>query len=233
MKILFFVPARGGSKGIKRKNLAPLGGKFLIDYTIEFAKQFSSLGDILLSSDDDEIRDYCATTHAISVDYCRPAELAQDESPMCDAILHSIDWLSSCKGKKYDAICLFQPTSPIRRRDEFLAFLEHFSIDPSRPLVSVVEMKQHPRECITRDENGWRPLVGNYDVVNGRQMYERDFFYIDGTYYMASVDFFKKHKTFLVSDRTDFFRIDRELAVDIDEPIDLELAALALSYEGR
>lgn len=233
MNILFFIPARGGSKGIPRKNLAPLGGKALIDYTIEFAKLFADIGDVLLSSDDDEIRDYCASSHNISREYCRPADLAQDESPMCDAILHSIDWLSSEKGKSYDAVCLFQPTSPIRRRDEFVAFLERFRANPEHPLVSVVEMKQHPRDCVTRDENGWRPLVGNYDVTTGRQMYEHDFFYIDGTYYMASVDFYKKHKTFLVPDLTDFFKIDRKLAVDIDEPVDLALAALALSLENE
>ena len=88
--ILAFVPARGGSKGITRKNLAKLNGKPLISHTLEICKKIEVLGATLVSTDDEEISRYCSA-QGFHTDYRRPPYLATDEAPMIDAVLHGVN----------------------------------------------------------------------------------------------------------------------------------------------
>jgi len=110
--VLGIVPARGGSKGIKRKNIRLLDGKPLIAYTANAARQSAGLSRVLLSTDDPEIAEIGKSV-GIDVPFLRPAELALDSVPMIEVVLHAIRWAQS-RGDHYDAICLLQPTSPLR-----------------------------------------------------------------------------------------------------------------------
>ena len=92
MSILAFIPARGGSKGIPQKNLALLNGKPLLHYAIEAAQSSRYVTDISLSSDDPDIIKY-GESLGISVPYKRPNELAEDDSPTVDTVLHGLEWL--------------------------------------------------------------------------------------------------------------------------------------------
>jgi CMP-N,N'-diacetyllegionaminic acid synthase len=110
--VLGIVPARGGSKGIVRKNIRLLGGRPLIEFTASAALRSVYLSRVLLSTDDAEIAEI-GKAAGLDVPFIRPAELGLDSTPMIDVVLDTIRWVRT-HGEEYDAICLLQPTSPLR-----------------------------------------------------------------------------------------------------------------------
>jgi CMP-N,N'-diacetyllegionaminic acid synthase len=127
--VLGLIPARGGSKGIPRKNLVPLGGKPMLRWTVDAALAAETLGRVVVSTDDDEIAAAAAGCEVLR----RPAELAADETPMLDVILHAVAELGPV-----DAVCVLQPTSPLRRAehvDDAVRLFESAGVDA---VVSVV-----------------------------------------------------------------------------------------------
>jgi CMP-N,N'-diacetyllegionaminic acid synthase len=110
--VLGIVPARGGSKGIPRKNIRLLCGKPLIAHTVSAALESACLSRVLLSTDNPEIAQV-GKALGLDVPFLRPAELALDTTPMIGVVLHALDWVQS-QGESYNAICLLQPTSPLR-----------------------------------------------------------------------------------------------------------------------
>lgn len=113
MKYLVVIPARGGSKGIPHKNIKPLGGKPLIYYSIDVARQFTSDENICVTTDDAEIISV-VEKHGLKVPFVRPAELATDTCGSSEVIQHAYQFFGN-KGVHYDAIVLLQPTSPFRK----------------------------------------------------------------------------------------------------------------------
>ena len=108
MSFLFFIPARGGSKRIKNKNLIKLNNKPLIKYTLDVCKKFKNI-DTIVSTENKKIRDYCIK-HGVTNVYSRPNNLSKDNTSMIDVILNYIEYLSK-KIIKYKNIVLLQPTS--------------------------------------------------------------------------------------------------------------------------
>ncbi len=113
MKTLGIITARGGSKGIPRKNIKLLGGKPLIAYTIEASKESGIFDRIIVSTDDNEIAEV-AKKYGAEVPFMRPAELAQDTTPTLPVLVHALEWLKSNEGYEPDAVAILQPTSPLR-----------------------------------------------------------------------------------------------------------------------
>ena len=129
MDILGLIPARGGSKGVPRKNLAPVGGKPLLAWTVEAARSASELTRVVVSTDDDEI----AAAAGIGV-LRRPAELAADDTPMLDVVRHAVAELSP------DVVVLLQPTSPLRRPEHVDAAVRLLLESGADAVVSVVKV---------------------------------------------------------------------------------------------
>lgn len=112
MKILYLIPARGGSKGIPHKNIKLLNGKPLIQYSIEIARKLAEDDDICLSTDDEEIK-AVAEKLGLKVPFLRPDYLASDTATTSDVIVHALDFYEK-HGRHYDVVVLLQPTSPLR-----------------------------------------------------------------------------------------------------------------------
>lgn len=110
--ILGLVPARGGSKGISRKNARKLGERYLLDYTAEAARKSGVLRRIVLSTDDPEIAEI-GRQCGLEIPFVRPTEIARDETPMLAVVQHAVRELQQ-SGESFDAVCLLQPTSPLR-----------------------------------------------------------------------------------------------------------------------
>lgn len=143
MRPLYIIPARGGSKGIPRKNIKPLCGRPLIAYTVDAAREArkTSGGTILLSTDDAEIAD---TVRAMGIDvpYMRPAELATDTAGSREVILDAMDW-ADANGIAYDCVVLLQPTSPFRTADDILACMA--ALGPNDDMaVTVAPARDNP-----------------------------------------------------------------------------------------
>ena len=150
--VVAIIPARGGSKGVPRKNLAPLGGRPLIAHTIEAARAARSVGRVLVSTDDDEI---AAVSAALGAEVVRrPAGLAADDSPAIDVVVHALSWLGT---PEPDAVAYLQPTSPLRPAsaiDDAIALLESRGADAVVG-VTAVPHRFSPGSLLRTGDDGW------------------------------------------------------------------------------
>lgn len=155
MRILGIIPARGGSKGIPRKNIRPMAGKPLIYYSIAAAQLSNSVDRLVVSTDDAEIAD---VSRSFGVEVrMRPAALAADDTPTRDVLQHVVEELAS-QGYRPDAVMTLQPTSPLRTAQHIDAAASLFAADPQADsLVSCIEVPHifHPRSVMRRNDAGY------------------------------------------------------------------------------
>ncbi|MBF0473462.1 MAG: acylneuraminate cytidylyltransferase family protein [Nitrospirae bacterium] len=216
MKIMAFIPARGGSKGILKKNLYPLCGKPLILYTLDAVKESRFINDIFISSDNDEIIDYCIG-QGFEVPYKRPVELALDTTSMMDAIDDCFRWLKQGHIPLPDVFILLQPTSPLRTVEDIDQAIVQFLKDTEKSLVSVNKMIEHPYECIKLTKDSFEYLDKPKKKYSRRQDYENNFYFINGAIYIAQPEFLLRHKSFIVNDETEFYVMPKERSIDVDD----------------
>ena len=138
MNVLGVVPARGGSKGMPRKNLRPLAGKPLLAYTVDAARASRRLNRVVVSTDDPEIAD-TARQLGLEVPFMRPADLASDTALMLPVLQHAARAMAS-EGFRADTIVLLQPTSPLRRAEHIDAAVDLLEASGADSVVSVVEV---------------------------------------------------------------------------------------------
>lgn len=140
MRILGLIPARGGSKGVPRKNIKLLNGKPLIWYTAKAALCVKELSDVILSTEDIEIAQV-GKECGLEVPFLRPKHMAEDESPTLPVIQHALRYLMS-KGKTYDAVCLLQPTSPFRGAKKIKECIDLFTESNADTLITLVPVPE-------------------------------------------------------------------------------------------
>ncbi len=187
MKVVGIIPARGGSKGIPGKNIKLLGGKPLIQYTVEAALQSASLEKIIVSTDSQAIATVAQQLGA-EVPFIRPMELAQDDTPTLPVIQHALRWLEQ-KGEQYDAVCLLQPTTPFRPVGFIDRAIEKFKQGNADSLISVlpVPSEYNPHWVFESNSKGFLEIAtGEKQIIPRRQ--ELPSAYIrDGAIYITKV----------------------------------------------
>jgi CMP-N,N'-diacetyllegionaminic acid synthase len=229
---LSFVPARSGSKGIVGKNLALLCNQPLIAYTYKLLQQLGDLTHPFISTDCPNVLSL-ASEFGFNTEYLRPKELAQDNSSIIDAIFHALEWLESQGSSLPQTVLLLQPTSPLRTIDQVRSALKIFEENDLDSLVSVHEMREHPYECVGGSASHWEFVKEPSSKVVRRQDYPEKFYYIDGSIYMASVDFLLQNKSFLKRGATYLFETESRFNIDIDEPEDLEVAQSLMKFRNK
>lgn len=170
MNILGLIPARGGSKGVPRKNIRLLAGKPLLQYTAEAAAAAGRLTRVILSTDDEEIAEV-GRACGVEVPFLRPAELAQDTTPTLPVAQHALRFLEA-QGSRFDAVCLLQPTNPLRRPDDIDRAIELLESSPADSVVTVlaVPAEHNPYWVYFRNEDGsLRPSLGQMAPITRRQ----------------------------------------------------------------
>ncbi|MBU2494640.1 MAG: acylneuraminate cytidylyltransferase family protein [Bacteroidetes bacterium] len=222
--ILAIIPARGGSKGILRKNIKPLSGKPLIYWTIEEAKKSKYIDRLILSSEDEEIINI-AKVLGCEVPFIRPKELAQDQTPGIEPVVHAINNLP----QKYDYVCLLQPTSPLRKIEHIDDCIEICSINNAESCVSVTKVDKHPYWMykINKDKK-LEPLFQEVQLTR-RQDAEK-VYSINGAIYFAKTDFILSEKSF-IGTNTFAYLMDKISSVDIDDMSDFQYADYLLKTE--
>jgi CMP-N-acetylneuraminic acid synthetase len=157
--------------------------------------------------------------------YIRPKKLSGDHSLVIDALIDSLNWLKK-KGKIFNTVILLQPTNPVRNIIEFNKALAIFKKKKLDSLVSVTRMREHPYECIEiKKDNSFQFLKKNPDKKStNRQGYNKNFFFIDGNFYIAKVSFLLKHKKFINKKKTKFFIQKSVWPIDIDYLEDIKVA---------
>lgn len=216
-KILALIPARGGSKGIKNKNIINLCGKPLISYSIESCKKCDYIDRIVVSTDSDAIAEV-ALRYGADVPFKRPNNLAADTSKTIDAVLHAIDFFNS-QGERYDVLLLIQPTQPLRTSGDITSALEKYFRDEV-DLVSVCEVEDNPVLIRTIEDNKLKKMLSVNSTCR-RQDFPV-YYKVNGCIYINSIDNLSVETSF--NDNPGYFIMERSHSIDIDEPMDLLVA---------
>jgi CMP-N,N'-diacetyllegionaminic acid synthase len=221
-RVLAIIPARGGSKGLPRKNVLPLAGKPLIAWTIEAAQKSRYIDRVILSSDDEEIIGV-ARQSGCDVPFVRPAALAADASGTMDVLRHA---LAEVPG--FDVVVLLQPTSPLRAAGDIDATVED-CVQGGRPAsVTVTPSAKPPEWMYRRDGAGClSPVLP--DVSATRRQELPPAYVVNGAVYAARVDWLLEHGSF-VGPETGSVVMPQERSVDIDTAFDLAVAELVLQH---
>jgi CMP-N,N'-diacetyllegionaminic acid synthase len=220
------IPARGGSKGLPRKNILNLAGKPLISWTIEACLQSSFVSRVVVSSDDQKILEVASNSGAELL--LRPSQLATDRALTVPVISHVISSLEGkLEGIKY--IVLMQPTSPLRTVDHLNAAFSTLLESDATSLISVTKPTQNPLKAF-RYENGYlRGLVNDHYPFMRRQDLPNTYL-ANGAIYIIVLNEFKDNPT-LLTDKCIPFEMDAKSSLDIDNLNDLEIAESFITKE--
>lgn len=215
--ILALITARGGSKGIPKKNVVDLGGKPLLAWTIEAAKKNTHIDRLVLSSDDPEII-RVAKQFGCEVPFVRPAELALDNTPSMDVILHALDSLDT----RYDYLLLLQPTSPFRTAAHIQSAIDYLAKTNADSIVSISRMKKGPELIFYVEADGsLKPVVEGEHAT--RRQDSKPVFAYNGAIYLSSIPYLRRVKSYKTPE-TRGIELSNFIDVDIDEPGDLDYA---------
>jgi CMP-N-acetylneuraminic acid synthetase len=228
--ILAVVPARGGSRSIPQKNLFPLMGIPLICHTLKAAKESRYLEEVILSSDDDNII-AVASKWGINVPFKRPAELAQDDTPMAPVLHHALVAMEEFSRKRFDIVVLLQPTSPLRTSKHIDDAIELYEQKRADSVVSVVQVPHNltPTSLVQIGKEG---KLLPYERTGQKMILQRDkkpsFYARNGPAVLVLARHIILENKPFYTDNTFPYIMPREDSIDIDEPIDLELAEFFL-----
>jgi CMP-N,N'-diacetyllegionaminic acid synthase len=168
--ILALIPARGGSKGLPRKNVLPLGGKPLIAHTIGTALAASLVTRTIVSTDDDEIAKI-ARAHGAEVPFMRPADLAQDDSTDLEVFRHALEWLAAEEGYEPELVAHLRPTNPLRVPADVDAALRSMLEHPEADALRSVSWPAQTPYKMWRESGGYLvPLVEIEGVAEPHSM---------------------------------------------------------------
>jgi CMP-N,N'-diacetyllegionaminic acid synthase len=221
-RILAIIPARGGSKGVPRKNIKQFAGKPLIAWTIEAARQSHLIDHLIVSTDDLEIADV-AKSYGASVPFLRPPQFATDEAAGIDPVIHAIEQLPG-----YEYIILLQPTSPLRTTEDIDNSITKCLAESATSCVSITEATTHPYSCFSLIKNTHlRPVIQSAEKYVRRQDMPQ-YYALNGAIYIASVEFLVKNRTF-VGEETGIFIMPKSRSIDIDDTEDFAMAEFLMS----
>lgn len=226
-KILFVIPARGGSKGIPGKNIKPMGGVPLICRSIDIARKFVDDKDICVTTDSDEIIDV-VKQHGMQVPFKRPDYLATDTASSYDVLIHAVDFYES-KGIDYDWMVLLQPTTPFRKEEDLRTMLDMMTDDIDM-VVSVKKAETNPYyNCYAVNKQGYlEKFIKTQTQIVGRQTKLPDIFEKNGSVYIIKIESLRKQKL-NEFEKVHFYEMSKEYSIDLDEPLDWIFAEALLN----
>ncbi|MBN4071930.1 acylneuraminate cytidylyltransferase family protein [bacterium AH-315-F18] len=226
-RLLGLIPARGGSKGIPRKNLAEVGGRPLLAHAIEAALGCALIHRTVVSTDDAEIAEMARTLGA-EVPFTRPAELGQDDTPTLPVIQHALKFFEDL-GEHFDAVVLLQPTTPFRTPDDMVRACSLFSEQRPDAVISVLPVPDHlhPHRTFV-EEGGW--LTPVQKPIPTRRQDLPDAWHGDGAIYVLSRATLMEANR-LLGERVLGLPMNPDRSVNIDSPEDLERARKLLRPE--
>lgn len=204
---LFIIPARGGSKGIPKKNITKIQGKPLIAYTIDFALKLASPQNVLVSTDSSEIADISLIWGA-SCPFLRPSELSTDFIGDMPVLKHALESYQKLSGKVFHYVVMLQPTSPLRNILDFeLAFKKLVTLKfDSIISISYVPTKYHPLKQFEINGENINPFSPRANEIIARQQLSQSCIR-NGVFYIFDSNFVGYSET-VYSENTGFYHIN-------------------------
>ena len=229
MKVLAVIPARGGSKGVPRKNVRDVAGKPLIAWTIESTLACRQLfHSVIISTDDTGIAD-AARAAGGEVPFMRPAELATDKVPMVSVLQHAVAYVEETDGVRLDWICLLQPTDPLRSVEDIQAALAIAAEGDCDSVISVVQVfAVHPMLMKSIENNQLLPWCVEEKEGTRRQDYSPPAYMRNGAIYLTRRDVLME-KNSIWGEVIRPYVMPEERSVGIDNELDLKLVELLLN----
>jgi len=234
VKVLGIIPARGGSKGVPRKNVKILAGKPLLQWTAEAALK-SNLDRVILSSEDSEII-ASARSAGVEIPFARPKELAKDDTPAIEVVIHAVEELKRSEEYHPEAVMLLQPTSPLRTTKHINEALHLFTLHPeATSLVSVVKLSHNlvPESLMQLDKNGYLNHLQSWDERRNLRQEKPVYYARNGAaIYLVKISCLLEENS-LYGARILPYEMSREESVDIDDLFDFEMCEYLLEKRRK
>lgn len=195
-RVLGLIPARGGSKGVPGKNVRKLGGRPLIEWTIDSALEARALSAVVVSTDDPEIG-RVADAAGAEVPFLRSAELASDASPTLPVIIDALDRLAAV-GRTFDAVCLLQPTSPFRPTHLIDEAVDRLVAERADSVVSVLRIPfhHHPDWALITGDDGFARWATGLSEPPPRRQALSAAFHREGSLYVTRTEVLRRGSLF-------------------------------------
>jgi CMP-N,N'-diacetyllegionaminic acid synthase len=231
MRVLAVIPARGGSKGLPRKNILPLGEHPLIAHTILAARGVPQLADVIVSTDDEEIA-WVARRYEAAVPFMRPPHLATDSASAIDVALHALTVMEESTSLPYSAFLLLQPTCPLRRSEDIQAAIRLYQDEQADSVISVYRLEStHPYYMYRLEGNTPHLLMPEAAGQQRRQDYP-PVYVRNGAIYLVDRDVLVERQSFY-GDRLRAVVMPEERSVNVDTRADLARAGALLETGGQ
>lgn len=220
-KILCLIPARGGSKGLPRKNILPCAGKPLIAWTIEAALNAKAADYVLVSTDCKEILGVASDCGA-SAPYLRPAEVSQDDSSMVEVVEHALRWVSQSSDMAFDVVVVLQPTSPLRTSDDIDRAINYFFENRKTKNDTLVSVSSVDRKYgwLMKEKNSYGEFCFDVDASNTRRQSLDKLYLPNGAFFIAPFEGFSG----FYGKQSLLYEYSLERAIDVDDQGDLRQA---------
>jgi CMP-N,N'-diacetyllegionaminic acid synthase len=230
MKILALILARGGSKRLPNKNILPLGGKPLVSWSIDVAKDIPEICEIMVSTDNKEIKEVAKKAGAY-VPWLRPDDLSNDDSNSVDAAIHALDWYETNHGK-VDGLMLLQPTSPFRTSTSIKEGIRLFSKFKMITVIGVSQTHQHPNWTFRIKQEVLTPFFDG-SGLNTRSQDLDPAFIVNGSFYLISPQNLRVSKSFFGGTLTPLVIDSRIESIDIDTEEDFNYAKYCWNFLSK
>lgn len=224
MKILFVITARGGSKGVPRKNIKMLGGIPLVAYKIIAAQKCHYENRIIVSTDDEEIAEVCRK-YGAEVPFMRPEELATDSASSVDVVMHAMNWIIENSNEKYDYVCMLEPSSPFASYRDFDEAIKLIVESRADTLLGMKEVEVSTNFIHSLDKRGGLSefYYAIKDLPSIRRQDQKKEYTMNGCMYIAKWDYFMKNKIFHSENSVPYI-MPEETSIEIDTPLNYEFA---------
>jgi CMP-N,N'-diacetyllegionaminic acid synthase len=215
VNVLGIIPARGGSKGIPRKNVRLLAGKPLLQYTADAARAARRLTRVILSTEDQEIAEV-GRQCGLEVPFLRPPELARDDTPTLPVLQHAVAALEKA-GERFDAICLLQPTAPFRRTEDIDGCIDLLIKTGADSVVTVLPVppEHNPHWVYFRNDQGLLRLSTGEDAPIPQRQLLPPAFHREGSVYVTRRDVLMERNS-LYGSKVAGFLIEASRSVNLD-----------------
>jgi N-acylneuraminate cytidylyltransferase/CMP-N,N'-diacetyllegionaminic acid synthase len=227
--VVCVIPARGGSKGVPRKNIKPLAGKPLIAYTIEQSLQSEYIDRTIVSTEDKEIADI-SRKYGAEVPFMRPDVLAGDQVATVDVLLHAIKWLEEEDKYNFEILVLLHTTTPLRTVIDIDACIDLLVSSEAGNVFSVTEAHRNPYfNIVEADNNGIATLAKKGDFTTRQsapKVYD-----MNSSIYVWWKDILKSEKKIFLKNSL-IYIMPKERSLDIDDNLDFKIAEFLITDQS-
>lgn len=229
-RVLAYIPARSGSKGIKNKNIVDVCGKPLIAYSIEQALGSNYVDKVIVSTDSEDYAKI-ARQFGAEVPFIRPKELATDNAKEIDVVLHLMNWLEENISEKFEIICKLEATTPLRVVADVNNAIKMLIDKNAESIITVNEVTETPLWMNTLPPDLSMKNFLKPEIMTKNRQELSQYYFVDGLF-VAKWEHLKKKRSWY-SEKSFAYIIPRDRAVDIDELLDLEFVRFLMEKRNN